>query len=234
MAEAGDFELFSAPAAKEASEQSQEQFREQMRQAQAALKQLKKEEGKAKAQDSRVAQVIVQFINDPKNTDLFLLISRCVADDIPSELILAVLALVDQDSYQETEKFLQGPDGQVHEPQQALTVSDKEHLSSLPPLQRQLIDIWIAHIVQVASKRPHRCLAALVKQRLVKDEDGEKKAIREVSPAFVQLSAFIMRRFFAAQQVVIEFEELHGFMQVTYVRLVSHLEALVQNQKQIA
>lgn len=233
MAEAGDFEKFNGPAAKEADEQSDEQFREQMRQAQAALKQLKKEEGKAQSQDDRVSTVIVQFLNDPKNTDLFLLISRCVGHDIPSELILAVLALVDENSYRETEKFLQGGKEKVSATQQALIVSDKTHLSRLSPQQRQWIDLWISHIVEVASRRPHRCLEALVKERVVKDGEGQKKTIREVSPPFVQLSAFIMRRFFAAQQLLIEFEELHGFMQVTYVKLLTHLKELLEGQKKL-
>lgn len=234
MAEVGGFEsIDDLGAVGEGQEQSQEQFREQMRRAQKALKQLKKEEGKAQQQDGHVAHVIVKFLHDPKNTDLFLLISRCVGHDIPSELILAVLALVDQESYQETEKFLQGPDGQVHEPKRALIAPDGDHLSSLAPQQRQLIDIWVSHIVQVASRRPQRGLVALVKKRMVKDNMGNKEMTREVSPPLVQLSAFIMRRFFASQKIEIEFEELHGFMEVTYVRLVARLEEMLKGQKQL-
>lgn len=235
MAEMGGLDAFEGQGpAKEGQEQSQEFFRDQAKKAQKAMRQLRKEEGKVQQQDDHVAHVILKFLRDPKNTDLFLLISRCVGHDIPSELILAVLALIDQDSYKETEKFLQGPDGELHEPEKALIVPDAEHLSSLSQQQRQLIDIWISHIVQVASRRPHRCLAALVKQRMVKGEGREKKMIREVSPPFVQLSAFIMRRFFASQKINIEFEELHGFMQVTYVRLVGYLEELLGGQKQLA
>ncbi len=229
MSETGGLDLMGVQgAAQEGQEQSQEQFREQMRQAQAALAQLKKDEGKAKAQDDRVAKVIVQFLGQPQNTDLFLLISRCVAQNIPSELILAVLALIDQDSYRETEKFLQSPEGLEVHSSSALVAASRQHLQSLSAEQRQMVDLWLGHIFQVASKRPHRCLEALVSFRSVKDDSGERRTVREIAPPFVQLSAFIMRRFFSMQELSVEFEELHGFMQASCVRLVRHLEDLLK------
>jgi len=63
MSEAGDFELFGAPTAKEHDEKSDEKFREEMRRAQKAMQQLQKEEGKARAHDDKLAQIIVQFLS---------------------------------------------------------------------------------------------------------------------------------------------------------------------------
>ena len=106
MAEPGDFELFTGPAPSEKKEMSDEQFREEMRHSQQALKHLQQEEGQAKAHDNNLAVIIVQFLNQPENTDLFLLISRTVAQNIPSELIIAILALVDKKAQEEVEGLL--------------------------------------------------------------------------------------------------------------------------------
>lgn len=227
MSETGDAELFSAPAAKESSEQSDEQFREQMKKAQQGMQNLKKEEGQVKAQDDNLAHIIMQFLGQSDNTDLFLLISRCVGQNIPSELIIAVLSLVDSRSAKEVSGFLEG--GALETPASALVLSDGNHFNSLSPEQKKRIDDWVISINKVAIKRPQRSLDSLV----TKKSDGDK-VVREIAAVFVQLSAFILRNFFSSQNLSFEFQELHDFMQNAYVKLIAGLEEFVAEQKQIS
>lgn len=225
MAEAGDFELFSAPAAQEHDEKADEQFREQMRQAQAALQQLQKEEGQARAHDDRLAKIIVQFLMQTGGTDIFLLISRCVSQDIPSELIIAVLSLVDRQASEEIVKILKEVKASS-----ALVVPEYKDIHSFTPAQKKEIDDWIRHISAAAAHKPHRSLETLLIKSVASDS---REVTIEISPPFVQLSAFIMRNFLAMQNTAIEFQKLRDFMENVYLRMIQDLEEMTKGQKKL-
>lgn len=230
MAEQGDFELFSGPAPSEKKEMSDEKFQEEMRRAQQQLAQLQQEEGQARAQDHNLARIIVQFLSQPGNTDLFLLISRCVGQDIPSELLLAILSLVDEKASQEVKGYLESP--QAPAGSTALTVAQKADFQTLPPEQKKTIDDWITSIYQVGSKKPHRVLeSVLVKRRPKAHETGH--LVSEISSTLVQLSAFILRNYLTTHKIDHDFERLHEFMQNVFVGFVKSLEEQVKGQKQI-
>lgn len=220
MADQGDFELFTGPAPSEQGEMSDEQFNEEMRRAQQAIKQLQKEEGGAKANDHNLAQIIIQFLGQPENTDLFLLISRTVAQDIPSELIIAILSLVDSRAEKETKGFLAGEKGEKSE--KALTVHKKADFQSLSPEHKKAIDTWVLTIFKIAAKRPHLTLEAII-----------SRAQREISPMLVQLSSFILRNYLTKNGLNIEFEILRDFMQGVFVEMIKNLETIVKEQKKI-
>ena len=96
MPEGGNnIESFSgAPQGSEKTQESQEKFSERYRQNQAAIKKGKKDEKKKHDQDESLAAIIVQFLHQTGHTALFLLISRLVARNIPSDLILAIISLI--------------------------------------------------------------------------------------------------------------------------------------------
>lgn len=225
MAEAGDFELFSAPAAQEHDEKSDEQFHEDMKRAQQALQQLYKEEGKARTHDNRLAQIIVQFLMGAGGNDLFLLISRCVAQDIPSELIIAVLSLVDRQASEEIVNILKEVKAST-----ALVVPQYQHVHTFTPAQKQAIDEWIRHISIAASHKPHRTLDSLLIKSVSKDT---RELVIEISPPFVQLSAFILRDFLAMQNTLIEVQKLRDFMENIYFLMVQDLEEMTRGQKKL-
>ena len=228
----GDFESFMGPAPKEQDEKSDEIFREQMRQAQKALADLKKEEGKAQSQDDNLAQIIVQFLGQAGNADLFLLISRVVAQDIPSSLILAILALVDERSAKEVAGLLAAGEQTPQEPTKALTIPQQNNFQSLPPEHKARIDSWIKTIHHVSAKIPHRILEhVIIKRKPKPGEIGE--IIQEVSPTLIQLATFILRNYLNKFQIQFEFEQIHSFMQTVFVELIKNLSELVQGQKQL-
>lgn len=223
MSEQGDFELFSGPAPSEKQEMSDEQFREEMQRTQQALAQLYKEESKARANDNSLAAIIVQFLSQPKNTDLFLLISRVVAQNIPSELIIAILALIDKRANDEISGLLAAGHGKDVHNETALAIHQKADFESLSPHLKKAIDKWIQNISEVASKKPHRILETII-------IPGPNRGISSV---LVQFSAFILRRFLSHHEIEIAFENLHDFMQGMFVGIVKRLEELVKGQKQM-
>jgi hypothetical protein len=225
----GDFELFTGPAPKERDEKSDEKFRDEMKRAQQALAQLQKEEGKAKSNDHKLAQILIQFLSQPENTDLFLLISRAIAHDIPSELILAVISLIDKKASEEVKGYLESSKKPKSAESKALTIAENKDFRSLSPDQKIAIDKWISVINEVAYKKPHRILENLIITK--KSEFNE--TTREISPALVQLSAFILRNYLSSQNVSFEFPQLKEFMQAVFVNLVKNLEELVKEQKKI-
>ena len=228
MSEAGDFELFGAPAAKEHDEKADEQFREEMKQAQKALIQLKKEEGQAKADDDQLAKIIVAFLGQSGNTDLFLLISRAVAQNIPSQLILAVISLIDKQASEEITRLLHGSHGHI-EHLNALAVFQGQDLNALPPENKKRIDEWVNSMRNIALSKPHRTLESLVIQK--REGDG---VVREVSPIIIQLASFILRNYFAEKAIPSDFSQLHEFMQVVFVEIVKETEKQIAGQKKIS
>jgi len=225
MAESGDFELFGAPAAKEHDEKSDEKFREEMKRAQKAMQQLQKEEGKARAHDDKLAQIIVQFLSQAGGTDLFLLISRCVSQDIPSELIIAVLSLVDRKASEEIENILKEAKKDT-----ALVVPKYKDVDILNAAQKLAIDEWIKNITMAAAHKPHRTLDSVLIKSVAKDSN---ELVHEISPPFVQLSAFIMRNYLAMQETHVEVQKLRDFMENVYFRMIQDLEEMVQGQKKL-
>ncbi len=223
MSEQGDAELFTGPAPSEKKEMSNEQFRDEMKRTQQALAQLQKEESKAKAHDNSLAIIIVQFLSQPENTDLFLLISRTVAQNIPSELIIAILSLIDKKAQKEVKGLLEAGKEAKKSNEHTLTLHQKADFQKLSPEHKKAIDIWTQNIFAVASKKPHRVLTSVV-------IPGPE---RQLSPIPVQLSAFILRNYLAGHQIDVEFENLRDFMQGVFVEIVKNLEAQIKEQKHL-
>lgn len=225
MAEVGDLDsLGMGSSASEGSEMSDEQFREQMQQAQAAMVQLRQEEGKARANDDKLAKIIVQFLAQPGNTDLFLLISRCIAQNIPSEIIIGVLSLVDRTAFMEMENILK------EATTTALATPEHHNIHSLSGGQKQAIDEWLRNISIAAGSKPQRALESL----LVKKTNTQNEVVQEISTPFIQLSAFIMRNFLAMQNTQVDYETLYEFMESVYLKMIQSLEDLLSGQRKLA
>lgn len=153
MAEEGfGFESLGAQSAPEQAGESLEQFSERYHQAQAAIAQIRKEESKKKAQDNSLAGIIAAFLQQKGRTPFFLLIARLSARNVPSDLILALLALIfppaaeaigKKRTEEELEQFPQ-------------VVSEKEHIFS--PREKQRIDFWTNTIANIARQEARRIL----------------------------------------------------------------------------
>lgn len=218
MSEQGDFDIMTGGAVKEGSDVSDEVFGEQMAQTQAALKQLWKEESKARAQDDQLSQILIQFLSQPQNTDLFLLMSRVIAQNIPSEFILAMVALIDATAGHHIAGLLEGAEA----PSETLPPVTQVGMDEISETQKQVIDSWIQVLHAVASKTPQRMVETMLVRRPTPG----------ISPSLIQLGAFVVRRYLSAR-VSIEFETLYAFMQTVFLKLFESLESQVKNQKQL-
>jgi len=225
MSEVGGLDSFDVQGASEASEQSQEQFREGLRRSQAAAQQQQKDEGKARQKDDQLAKIIVQFLAQPSHTDLFLLISRCVSQNIPSEVIIAVLSLIDRTAYVEMERILHEAD-----PSQLPAVIENRGLNQLSEGQMEAINQWLNNVHLVAAKKPFHVLQNILV--MIRKEKGVEP-VREISPSFIQLSTFMLRDYLAMQNTEVEFDLLSGFIQSAYLKIISELKDQVTDQKQL-
>lgn len=223
MSEQGDFELFSGPIPSEKKEGSDEKFQEEMKKTQKAIKQLQKEEGQAKGHDNNLAAIIVHFLGDPANTDLFLLISRVVAQNIPSEFIIAILSLIDRNAHKEIKGLLEISKEEDLPANFALAIREKDDFKSIPPAQKKAIDNWLFDLSQIAFKKPHRILETMI----------IPTPQRQLSPMPIQLSTFILRKYLIKHQINLDFEVLRDFMQGIFVELVKKLESLLEGQKKL-
>lgn len=207
-----NFESFAgAPTGQEAASESQEQFNERYRQAQAAIKQIKKEEKKKKVQDDSLAQIIVQFLQAKNRTALFLLISRLVARNTPSDFILALIALVHSPAASAVEhKLLELP----NHPSEALVKTG----TTFTPGQKQRIDAWTDSIIALSKKEADKILYTTI------DVTGD------IAPEAVQIFALVLREYLETlREDEVRMDNMTAFAQAFFAKFV---EIMKQNKEE--
>ena len=70
-----------------------EAFKEKMRAAAAQIAAIKKEEKKARKKEDELLKILLKFVKSSHNTELVLLISRCLEQNIPAHFILSIVVL---------------------------------------------------------------------------------------------------------------------------------------------
>lgn len=196
----------AAPGSEKVKE-TDEQFQERYRQAQAAVKKIRQEEQKKKAQDDSLAKVITKFLGDEGRTPYFILISRLVARDIPSDLILAVIALIYTPAADEIDhKLLQLP---AAEPQEQH--KEKHALFSIE--EKKKIDAWTNGIMRIAQTEPRRVL------QTAREVDGQPN--RDL----IQLFAMVLREFLeSGDHGELEIKNLQAFGETFFGTVMTSLQ----------
>ena len=140
------------------SEELSEDAKARFAAAGAAMAQAKKEEKKSKKKDDKVAQIILKFLNDTKNSHLFTLISRLVARDCPSIFILSIISLIDEESQKEVSEYLkEQTEKDAHETvDESMAVIKTGEID--PETNRALID-WITRMQMVLAQNPEQIQA---------------------------------------------------------------------------
>jgi len=210
MPEGGNnIESFSgAPQGSEKTQESQEKFSERYRQNQAAIKKGKKDEKKKHDQDESLAAIIVQFLHQTGHTALFLLISRLVARNIPSDLILAIISLI----YHPAAKVIQ--DKMLALPAVKENPTEEKGLFS-PEVKRQ-IDSWTNSIAAIARAEARRILQTAY------EPDSAPNA------GLIQLFALVLREFLEKEKAEsIEITPLHHFGEAFFSKVFRDLEDIV-------
>lgn len=185
MAEFGGPESFSPDeGGGSASEGVSEQAKARFAQAQQQIKQIAKEEKKARKRDDRVAATIRQFLGDDKYAHLFQLISHLSARDCPSVFILAILSLIHEGSLAAVEEFIAEHKMVIAKPDLgSLTVGTQ---GKLPPEMQEKLLLWSSRLELVLSTDAERILS-----RLMVDEGN-------IDGALLQFTTFVLVDFFEA------------------------------------
>lgn len=195
MSEFGGLESFTpSEGGTSASEGVSESAKQRFAQAQQQIKQIAKEEKKARKRDDRVAATIKQFLEDDRYAHLFQLISRLAAMDCPSIFILAVLSLIHHESLETVEDYIAEHKMILETPDMStLVMAGKSKLA--PELQEKIL-FWTARLELVLSTDAERILS-----RLMVDEGN-------IDGAVLQLTTFVLVDFFIETETPLPYEEL--------------------------
>ncbi len=203
-------ELNTGGATQEATKEDQERFRDQYRKSQAAIKKIFQQEDKKRKQDFTLAHIIVQFLNDPRFTRFFVLISRIVAKNVPSDILLAILSLIHKESAKaigEKQLVIQKTE----------MIPQSEEL--FPDRVKAEINRWTENIVAVAIAEPHKTLETILDHNWNIDEN------------IIELSAAVLQQFFEIRQLEIPpIENMRNFFHEFFPSLTSMLENQVHEQ----
>ncbi len=155
-----------------ASEQLSEAAKERFAQAGKQMKQIFKEERRARKRDDRVAKVIMEFLGDDKYAAFFPLISHLSARDCPSVFILAILSLIHDPSLSAVEEYIAEHRVTIAEPD----LAGAKLGSHLPAESRMQLLKWVSRLELVMSIDAENILT-----RLMIDEENIDGAMMELT-----------------------------------------------------
>jgi len=196
----------------EASEEAKEQFRERLAAAQKALKKLKKDEAKRKNQDNHLAKIITYFLQTAGNTDLANLIAALVENDVPSDFVLAILALVDTQSKEailvkKEQLLLSG----VQTVENALVPLEENVFEQISPEIKREIDEWFKNIYLIGKEETEKIMEITLDIDL------------QIDTNILQLTASLLQRFLVKKGYTGKYKDIYEFivlaMQKVYERL---------------
>lgn len=176
-----------------ASEALSDEARQRFAQAEQQIKQIMREEKKAKKRDDRVAATIRQFLGDERYAHLFQLISRLAAMDCPSVFILAILSLIHEGSLQAVEEYIAENRVIIETPnlKEVLQNTDK-----LPPDMQEKLIHWTVRLELVMNIDAVKILS-----RLMPDEGN-------IDGAVLQITTFVLVDFFLEHGRVVTYEDM--------------------------
>jgi hypothetical protein len=194
MQDAGGFESYTpGEGGGNAKEGVSEEAKERFQQAAQQIKQILREEKRARKRDDRVAQTILQFLGEEKYAHLFQLISRLAARDCPSIFTLAILSLIHRGSLEAVEEYIAENKITLKEPIGSTSLFKD---GNLPPEVQKSILLWISRLQLVMSIDAERILI-----RLMVDESN-------IDGSVLQLATFVLVDYFEVIKRPIPYQEL--------------------------
>lgn len=205
----------------EISPEKERQFQAQA----AAVKKLWIEEKKARGKDDKVANIIIKFLKDPGRTKFFIVLAKLVSQNVPSEFLLSILALIDSESQKETGLLLtagsqnKALSGQTEQTALAPQIQTKENFKKLPPELKKDIDNWTNNIYQVGLKMPGRVLRTLITKE------------RRIFEPFFQLGAFVLQEFLNKHQIENDFADVSDFITAVFTSILKKYKQILDKKQ---
>jgi len=186
-----------------------EKYRERAKKTAAQARQDRKQEKKKKRQEDVLSHIIIQFLKTPKYSGFFILISKSLAKNIPSDFLLALLSLIHKDSLAavNTKDIPKG----LSKPQKS-------------PFPKEILNPmshWTTLLSSVASSEPHKVLETIL--------DNEWKVDENIT----QLMSLVIREFFVFKKFKTEFSNISIFSKVFLTNLSDILQKQISNQNKI-
>lgn len=215
-----------------ASEQLSEAAKERFAQASKQIKQIIREEKKARKRDDSVARTIMQFLGDDQYAVFFPLISHLSARDCPSIFILALLSLIHKPSTEAVEEFTK--ENRVNiamilavESTEKTTSSSVPTITSLPKDIADPLIMWISRLELIMKMEAQKILI-----RLMIDEES-------IDGTVLELTTSILVEFFKRNQRPVGYDDLQpltmGILQTViepYVDIIEqHFQRLQDEER---
>ena len=159
-----------------------------------AMKQMRRDEKKAKKRDDQVARQIMKFLSDTSQTRFLRLISMLVARNCPSLFILGLLSLINEECLETVEEYFKDHE----EPTAHETVDDSMALIKGGDVDaetnREMIE-WITRLQMILAHDTERIL-----QSLLIDE-------KHLDGSVLQLTVFILQEYFKGKDRDLPYEK---------------------------
>ncbi len=182
---------------------------------QSAVKDLRKEEQKKRDDDTKIANIIIGFLNDPSNSKYFILIARLVARNIPSEFILSFISLI----HKKSEHIIAGI--KTNKNNKALQIKTRNSFGNLPPAVKLTIDKWTSNVYKVGDKNFKKVYLSLI------NPDNT------IEDSYFQLNTFILEDFLKKLELNCEYTEVRKFIELVFGTMLKRYKEKTHNQKKI-
>lgn len=225
-----------------------ERFKEQVKKNGQFVAAIRKDEARKKKKEDALAQILLRFIQANQNSELMLLVSRLLEENIPASFILALIvlgndyikaAIKEHEMKQEmieaeriSDNNLPAVGGAQSEdltPVQApvgeFAVSVRLSDASLPIAIRVAMDEWSSGIFNAGTTQPFRILETVL------DKEGLVKGVA------IEAAAFVLHEFLVKTDEATfgqrGREAYLGFSEFMLKGIMKKLKEQIENQKQI-
>lgn len=177
------------------NESAFEAFKERMAAAAAQIAAIKKEESKQKQKEEELIKILLQFIKTSQKSELVLLISRALEQNLPANFILAIIVLSNPELQTKEINPLQ-----LANPESSTSLTFFQEDQSLPLKIRIALDIWLKGLLYQGNESPQKLL-----------KTAYELPPEEIKTILIQLTAFVLDDFFTQNQKTEPREKLTDF-----------------------
>lgn len=225
------------------SEAAFEALRERMAAAAAQIAAIKKEEGKQKKQEDELLKILLKFVKTSSKTDLVLLISRVLEQNIPANFILSIIVLSNPEIHAEVGHFKvldhAGSTSGANEatPQKNALVFFNSNDDTLPLKVKIELDNWMKNLLLQAEENPQKLIKTAYEiemRELPKEwdfEDPKYERIERVQPILVQIITSVMREFLEQNNITEPFEKLYDFAKFIITGILNKTKENLEGRK---
>lgn len=204
-----------------------EALREKMQVAAAQIAALKKQEQKQKKKEDELAKILLQFVKTSHKTELALLISRALEQNIPANFILAIVLLGNREIQEAVGRFLMlNPGANNQDNSEKSLVFFSGHDSSLPLKLKIEIDNWIKNMLSQAGETPEKLLKYAYKIEIVENE--QKKSIKQI---LTHLLTFVLNDFLEQNKNPEPYGKLQEFSNFILQGILTKTAENIENRK---